>query len=443
MTAVQNQERKVLIVSFFFPPSSSNAAMLVGKWAKYLPEFGWSPTVLTVDKISGMKQTLPIEIDEADVVRTPYLSIFRPLEEPVHTGEDFHRAPIKNSIWRRGLRGLVYLTRPIIRSPVMKILSLNGIDWLPKGVRKGLQILNNERFDLIFSSFGPPVSHLIASRLNKQTKIPWVAEFQDLWARDNNRKNRQPFLFLAEQLEKWVMKRSALLMTCSEPWTRQLEALHSKKAVTIFNGFDEEDYRGEIPLTPRFTITYTGTIIPSGQDPSPLFQAIAELKQQEKISPGELEVRFFGGNASAIVSPLIGKYHLQEYVKIYGLVSYKDSIKRQMETTVLLLLSWNDPMEKGVYTGKIFEYLGARRPVLSIGLKGSVIDELLLGTGSGIVATEVSEIKEILSTWLHEFKLHGELRSYYNPKQDVIKQYTQREQTKKMAAVFNEVAASS
>ncbi len=433
------QVKKVLIVTFLFPPSNSIAAVRIGKFAKYLPEFGWSPTVLTVDKISGIEQTLPLEIDEADVVRTPYRSILRTLEKPVYIGEGVRQAPAKSSIWRRGLRGIIYLARPIVRSPVMRILPLDGMDWLPQGTKKGLQVLKNEKFDAIFSSFLPAVSHLIASRLHSRTKIPWVAEFRDPWARSHIIKSRQPFLFFAEQLEKRVMKGSSALITISEPWARQLEELHSRKVTTIFNGFDEGDYREEIPLTPAFTITYTGTIVPGGQDPSPLFQAIAELKQQDKISPGELEVRFFGPNVLPVISPLIEKYAIQGYVKVCGLVSRQDSIKRQMESTVLLLLSWNDPKEKGVYPGKVYEYLGARRPVLSVGLKGDVIDELLAGTGSGIVATEVEEIKGILSTWLQEFRLHGALRSYFAPRQDIIRLYTHREQTRKLAGVLNEV----
>jgi glycosyltransferase involved in cell wall biosynthesis len=437
------QQKKVLIVSFFFPPSNNIAAVRVGKFAKYLSEFGWNPTVLTVDNVNGLQPTLSIEIDEANIIRMPYLWTFRPLEQPGNTGKGLQNVPAKNYIWRKGLRGLTYVARPITHSTVMWILPLEGMDWFPYGVKKGLQLLKNERFDVIFSSFLPTVSHLIASRLHSQTKIPWVAEFRDLWARSQVIKNRQPFLFFAEQLEKRVMKGSDALITVSDPLARQLEALHSKKVITIFNGFDEEDYREEIHLTSRFTITYTGNVSPRRQDPSPLFQAIVELKQQDKLSPGELEVRFFGLNVLETISPLVKKYHLQQYVKIYGHVPFKDSIKRQMESTVLLLLSWNDPKEKGIYSGKIFEYLGARRPILSVGPKGDVVDELLEETGSGIVASEASEVKEILSTWLHEFRLHGELRSHYTPKQDIIRQYTRREQTRKLTEVLNEVVASS
>jgi hypothetical protein len=130
--------KKVLTVSFFFPPSQSNASMRVGKFARYLPEFGWSPIVLTVDKISDMQQTLPVEIDEAKVVRTRYRSIFRPMKQEV-TGKGLHQAPIGSAIWRKGLRVLRYLARHLIRSPLMRIMSLNGIDWFPDGTKKGFR----------------------------------------------------------------------------------------------------------------------------------------------------------------------------------------------------------------------------------------------------------------------------------------------------------------
>ena len=228
----------------------------------------------------------------------------------------------------------------------------------------------------------------------------------------------------------------------SELWANKLQAFHSKKTIAIPNGFDEEDYTESVPLTPKFTITYTGNIYPGKRDPMPLFEAIAELKQEGKLSLDDLEVRFFGSNVAETLSPLVEKYSLWDFVKMYGFVSFSESIKRQKESIVLLLLSWNDPRDRGTLTGKVFEYLGAGRPILALAFKGGEIDNLLQESGCGIVANEVDEIKDILTKWLEEFRQCREITSHYSPNEEVIKSYTRREQARKLAACFDEVVTS-
>jgi hypothetical protein len=239
-----------------------------------------------------------------------------------------------------------------------------------------------------------------------------------------------------------VMKGSDLLVTVSEPWAKQLEMLHSKKVVTIPNAFDEEDYMDNVLPTTGFTIAYTGNIYPGRQDPSPLFKAIAELEQEGRISSSDLKVRFFGRNVIQNISPLIERNGVQDFVKTDGLVPFKESIRKQKESTVLLFLGWNDPREKGVYTGKLFEYLGARRPILAIGLKGGVVDELLKETGAGVVVNEVEEIKAVLSKWMREFKESGTITSHYKPNDTVIRQYTRKQQAGKLAQLLEEASGS-
>jgi hypothetical protein len=230
------------------------------------------------------------------------------------------------------------------------------------------------------------------------------------------------------------------LVTVSEPAAKQLEALHSKKVVVIHNGFDEDDYLDKVPLTAKFTITYTGNIYAGKQDPGPLFKAIAELEGEGKISPNDFEVRFFGGSTLTSLLPAIGHYHLEPMVKIYGLVPFRESIRKQKESTALLYLGWNDPREKGFYTAKVFEYLGARRPILSIGPKGDVVDELLKETGAGLVVSEVTEIKALLYQWMAEFRESGDILAYFKPDSAAISRYTRKQETAKLALLLEEAS---
>jgi len=441
IVATESKRRKVLIVSFRFPPANTMGAVRIGKFAKYLPEFGWEPIILTVDRVKGLPQTLPVEVSESKIIRTPYFALAPFIRYKLVGDEANSQSATLSKV--SSLKGVAYrlirLARFIYSRPEVSFFLDEPWGWYPHALKTGLEVISKSKVDVIFSTFGPRLPHLVASRLHKRTGIPWVAEYRDLWAQNPYATKIQPFHFLEQRLEKRVMKTSDLLITVSDPLAKELEAFHSRRVITITNGFDEEDYRGNVPLTPRFTITYTGNIYPGKRDPTPLFEAIAELKQEDKISPDDLEVRFFGRNVAETIPPLVEKYRLREFVKTYGFVPFKESIRRQKESTALLLLEWNDPRAEGTLTGKIFEYMGARRPILAIAFKGGEIDNVLLKSGCGVVANEVSEIKGILTKWLDEFRQYGKIVSFYHPNNEVIRSYTRREQARKLAEAFHNV----
>jgi len=437
----QSEKKKVLVVSFYFPPTNKIAAVRLGKLAKYLPRFGWEPFVLTADEVKGYSRDLPVELDEANICRTPYFSLGSAISYELTGGpRTVYQALPKSPLWRKGLYRLIRLMEPVYTLPVLRTLALEPGGWSRHALKKGLEIINKEKFDVIFSSYGPSMSHLVASKLHRQTGIPWVAEFRDLWSLNSYVRKIQPFHFFEKELEKRVMKGSSLLVTVSEPAAKKLQALHFKKVVVIPNGFDEDDYLDNLPLTTKFTITYTGNIYPGKQDPGPLFKTIAELEEKGRISPNDFEVRFFGGGTLTSLLPAIRHYHLERIVKIYGLVPFKESIRKQKESTVLLFLGWNDPREKGFYTAKVFEYLGARRPILSIGPKGDVVDDLLKETGAGVMVSEVDEIKALLSRWMKEFKQSGEILSHFKPDSAAVYHYTRKQQAAKLAQLLEEVS---
>ncbi len=431
--------RKVLIVSFYFPPTNSMAAVRVGKFAKYLPSFGWEPLVLTVDKIKGLQQTLPLEIDNSNVIRTTYFALGSAIfHRLTGYGRTDGQPPRQNSKRMESLYKIARLGQSVYTLPLLRLLALEPIGWYRPAISKGLEIINRHKVDVIFSSYGPAMSHVIASRLHKETGIPWVADFRDLWSLNHYHRKVQPFYFFGQKSEKKVMKGCNLLITVSEPFSDYLERLHNKKVVTIHNGFDDEDYRQEVPLTRKFTITYTGNIYAGKQDPTPLFKAIAELAGEDKISPANFEVRFFGGNSLASLAPAIEQYNLEDLVKIYGLVPFTESVKRQKESTILLQLMWTDNIsEKGIYTGKLFEYLGARRPILATGPEGGLVDRLLAESGAGIVVNNAQEIKAVLANWIEEFNRSGAIISNYKPDNDVIYRYTRKKQAERLAHIFD------
>lgn len=439
--------KKVLIVSYRFPPANSIGAVRVGKLAKYLVEFGWEPVVLTANVQKYIPQTLPVEIDSASIVRTPYFYL-----NPVL---NYHRLRPKggasiSKLSKSTPQYRVYynLVRPVIRfvARLMKQLPIVGnlyfepVGWYFYAVKEGLKLLNQGDIQVIFSSSAPLISNFIAARLHHKTKIPWVAEYRDLWV--ESRFNNSRFHDICEtQLEKKVMKECHTLVTVSEFTIEHLEAIHSSKIAVIHNGFDKQDYQEKVPVTSKFTITSTGNISPAGRrSPEVFFQAVAQLQAEGRISPDDFEVRLYGGGLLKSFLPVINKYHFGELVKIYDFVPFKECVRKQQESTVLLLLGLDSPLARHVYTGKVFEYLGANRPVLSVAYKTGAIDRLLEETGTGILVNEVKDVKGVIVQWLEEWQQQGKIISYWNPDGNVIKRYTRREGARKLAQLLNEAS---
>ena len=423
---------------------ASVASLRIGKFAKYLSEFGWEPIILTVNEIDENNNDYLSNTGSFKIYRTRPFNFYRYIasrliKKKIHTSADKPVTNRKNHFtWKCYLISFVRLFKPLYTLPLIRMFTTEPILWYITGARKGLQIINEENIDLIFSSYNPSVSHMIAARLQKRSKLPWIADFRDLWSQNHYAAKTQPFHFLEKQVEKIVMKRAAKLITVSTPLANELVALHAKPVDVITNGYDESDYISEIPLVKNFMITYTGSIYPKKQDPTPLFEAISELALERKLPLKGFKVRFYGSNLDHLL-PTIRKYGIERFIEINDQISFYESTSKQQESTILLLLSWNDPKYKGVYTAKVFEYLGAKRPILAIGICGSVVDDLLNKTGSGIISNKTQDLKSILVRWFEEFENTGKISSYWHPNKCAVKQYTRQAQTEILASIFNEL----
>jgi hypothetical protein len=298
---------------------------------------------------------------------------------------------------------------------------LDPIGWYPYALKKGMEILSNDKVDIILSTYNPLPAHLIASQLKRKTGIPWVADFRDLWSHNPYYRKTQPFQYCEERLEKKTMSNCDFLISVSNPLVKDLQAFHSKKAAVIYNGYDEEDFQDEVPPTLKFTLTYTGQIATPALDPTPLFEVLAELKSEGTISSENIEVRFFGEFMFNNPGILSKKYCLEDIVKTHGTIPFVESIKKQKESTIVLLLGWNDPKAAGDITSKI-----------------SLIEE----SGIGIVVNKTNQIKEILVKWLSEFTQHSKIMTHYQPNPAVIKSYSRKEETRELAKIFDDVYPS-
>jgi hypothetical protein len=424
--------KKVLIISYKFPPDPNIGGFRIHGLAKYLPEFGWEPIILTTP-LPGNPST------QFRVIQTPYYDVIGTwkkrvgLKPEVGVKKQFGITTHKNK--KSLLDYILIFLGEIIAYPDPE----KG--WYKYAIKAGSEILNNEHIDAMISSFSPGTSHLIAKELKIRHKIPWVADFRDPWSQNYYYLYGPIRKFFDRRLELKTLLPADALVTVSPLWAEKLSVLHrGKKTYAITNGFDPAQMNTKrLGLTSKFTITYTGSIWIGGQDPSKLFAALRDLISDGTMDPNDVEVRFYGHERDWLPGE-IRKYGLSAIVRYYGMVPREISFEKQRESQLLLLLNWEDQRERGWYPLKLFEYLAAQRPILSIGGSGDdVVKKLLDETNAGIYAPSVKDIKSILKGLYQEYKLKGKIS--YNGDIEKINKYSHREMARKFAEVLDQVTS--
>ena len=243
---------------------------------------------------------------------------------------------------------------------------------------------------------------------------------------------------MEKRLEKKTFSSADAMTTVSAPKTEQLATLHeNKKIYTIPNGFDPDLLNNGKKVDKKLSIVYTGRIYEGKMDPEPLFKALNELIKDDEIDPKDIILDFYGINVD-VLTDNVEEYNLSSIINLHGLIQRNQVIDKQRQAQILLLLNWNDPNEKGVYTGKVFEYLSAKRPILAVGGYGDgVIDELLQNTQSGDSLNETDGIKNVIRRYYSEFKSDGEVQ--YNGIQNEIDKFSHIGMAEKFSKVFEDV----
>ncbi len=216
--------------------------------------------------------------------------------------------------------------------------------------------------------------------------------------------------------------------------------LHQNKRIfTIPNGFDAEEVFSSSSIIPQFTITYTGQLLEGRRSPELLFHALRDLIRERKVNAQQILVKFYGPKLNWLAHK-IEEYELSLIVSQEGEVHRDEVRQKQRESQILLLLTWNDPREKGVYTGKIFEYLATRRPILAIGGPRGVVSELLETTQAGVHVADLENLKAVLMRFYNEHQERGIVP--YHGKEEEINKYSHYEMAKKFAQFLDEVCVN-
>ncbi|WP_405607233.1 glycosyltransferase family 4 protein [Polaribacter sp. Asnod1-A03] len=414
---------KVLIITYYWPPAGGSGVQRWLKFVKYLQNFDIEPVVYTVDAINYPKE------DNTLINQIP--NNVQVLKQPIWEPTDllfWKKNKSNNGISNVSKGGFLSFIRGNFFIPDPKIF------WVKSSVNYLQTFLNSNKIDVVIST-GPPHSmHLIGNKLHQKNNIKWIADFRDPWTdlyynKDFNQlsvaKKRN------KKLEISVLKNADCVLTVSNSLKKEF-IKNAKRVEVITNGFDDEVLtRNLIRLDKKFSISYIG-LLPKQSNPKLLFKVLKELCLEHVEFKNDLIINFIG-DISDEVKAEITHNQLEENVNFIGYVSHNKAIEYQKKAQVLLLLIPNVKKSEGILTGKLFEYLTSKRPILAIGPEKGDLSEILKETNAGVVVGFNNEIKlkqEILKLYSQYKK--GKLSIASNN----IEKYHRKELTKELASVI-------
>jgi len=327
--------KKVLIISFHYPPRPNPGAQRPFRIAKYLPRFGWEPVVLTAE-LPGPPPP------GVRVVQTPYRDVLRDLKAMF--GLDPERG-LHQQLQMQVAKNYSY---PTLKGRCIRLLKEFAAypdeyrGWAGPAFSAASAFIGRERPDAVLSSSYPVTAHLIARKIKERHRIPWVADLRDLWTQNHYCDKNRLVRMMEKRLERRTLAGADLLVTVSPVLAEKLRRMHpGKKVLCITNGYDPEDFPDPAPsLASRFTITYTGTLYNGKRDPGVLLEALRQLMDEGLVEEERLELRLAGPKEQWLETEVLRR-GLGRVVRLCGVVGRAEALALQRESHLLLLLLWD------------------------------------------------------------------------------------------------------
>ena len=371
-----------MVVTYYWPPSGGPGVQRILKFCKYLPEFGWEPIVLTVKNgdYPNLDYSLEQEVEDLNirVIKTKTFELFNLYKLIVG------KKSLPSFELNQSKKGFLSIISRWLRINCFIPDARKG--WIPYGVTAGRDLLTKENIKLIFSS-GPPHSlHFIAKKLKEESKIPWVADFRDPWTdlfylEGYNRLKYSEAADLRKEMQ--ILSSADIITTVSPSIHILLMGKNLRNNVEIItNGYDENDFLGiesKDYTKNSLIISYVGSMAKS-QIPKSFFMAMCELKK--KNIPIKIQ---FIGNVHPEAVLLIEKLEITDQINFIGYVSHNEAIKYMSASNYLLLVVPNTSNNKGIITGKVFEYLRSKSPVICIAPTDSDVAKIIHETQGGFI----------------------------------------------------------
>ncbi len=428
---MSSEFRKVLVIAYYFPPMGLSGVQRTAKFVKYLPHFGWKPTVLTVSPTGyfAMDESLLREVEQAgvEIVRASSLDVNR-----LFKNQKVVKMPAE------GVRKFLQFCGDLLFFPDTKI------GWKAKAVKAGEDLLRREHFDLIFATAPPQTDFLVAEDLKKKFKLPLVLDYRDAWL-------DYPFKYYPTALHRYIhyrMEKRVLrsadkvivtLRSVKESLLKHYLALNFHDVVIIPHGYDPDDLKIDKPARSahkrKLRIAHAGTFY-AGRSPSTLLHALHNIFHSSPHLRGRIELVFIGNKRSED-ELLVNKLRLQNDVTFTGYLEHAACVRQLVEADVLWFVLDN-PYQS---PGKLYEYIGTRKPIFASIVDGHV-KRLIQESNAGVCVAlndvraheqallqffteyERNELKQIPETFarrFNRFQLTGELAKQFETLMDIDK----------------------
>lgn len=399
--------KRVLIITYYWPPSGGAGVQRWLKFSKYLPGFGWQPVVYTVEngELPSEDNSLLKDIPEdAEILKQPIWEPYNVYKKFVgRKKEDKINAGFINENKKNGVADkiAVWIRGNLFIPDARKY-------WVKPSVKYLLEYIQNHPVDAIVST-GPPHSmHLIAMELKRKTGLKWIADFRDPWTNIDFYKDLKLTYFADKKhknLEKAVLKNADEVIAIGKTLGKELHELGAKRVHVITNGFDtEKNNESNVKLDHKISIAHIGSMTKT-RNPENLWKAIKELIEEDNSLKDKLEIKLVGKVDIDVINS-IERYGLKQLLKKIDYLPHDEVVLEQKKTHILLLVINNTPNSKGILTGKVFEYMASGRPVLAIGPRDGDVAEVFKQTNLGEVIDygDYKGIKQFISEYLSSEK---------------------------------------
>ena len=428
--------KKVLIVTYYWPPAGGPGVQRVLKFAKYLPEFGWEPLILTVCKgeYPAYDESLLEEVPgDLKVFRTESFEPFTLYKR--FTGSKSEDAVPVAVLSQKGLP---------LKKRIAHFIRLNLIipdakkGWKRYALKAARNIISEERPDLIFSSSPPPTVHLIARKLAERYKIKWVADLRDRWSKIHYYKKQRLALpgRIDAALEKRTLSRADRIITVSQHFAGLINS-EKKQIDVIPNGFDRDDFKcpdKELFQNNVLQISYIGGLNQNRYYPE-FFTALKDFTVKAKLKSDRIQLNIAGMIQPEFRDSIIGLMEEKVKINFTGYLSHGKALELMSVSDVLLLFLEQVADYEGHVPGKLFEYLNSGRYVLGLGPKNGNAAGIINRTKGGTMLAKEDNIEASLRGIYSKWE-KGALRGA-DPAD--LSKFSRKELTKDLTRIFGDV----
>jgi glycosyltransferase involved in cell wall biosynthesis len=423
--------KKLLIITYYWPPAGGPGVQRWLKFVKYLPDFGFQSIVYIPEN-----PTYPI-IDEALIneVSEKAIILKHKIFEPYQFASMFSKNKTKkiSSGIIPNQKKQSFLDKVFLWIRGNFFIPDARVFWVKPSVRFLEKYILENEIDTIVTS-GPPHSlHLIGLELKQKFGVKWFADFRDPWTTIGYHKSLRLSNYAVKKhkaLEHQVLNTADTIIVTSKTTKTKFQAITNRPIAVITNGYDTENGVKEA-LDSKFTLAHIGSFL-SERNPKILWESLVELINELPDFKTHLEIKLIGAVSQEVLET-ITQFELKSYLNNLGYVSHSEAIAHQRKSQVLLLIEINSDDTKSIIPGKLFEYMVSGRPIVAIGPNGSDFAKIITNTNTGVFFdySEKTKLKSVLLGFYNQF-LEGKLQSNGVG----LQQYSRKSLTEKLAQLL-------